>query len=97
MKIQVTLTLSEQSRSFELDGRLGWAMANLALAGTKGVTPIDHPAPRWSAYVFDLREKGIPIETEMEPHAGAYSGHHARYRLACEAQVVKLGKAVLHG
>jgi hypothetical protein len=46
MKIQITLTLSEQSHTFELKGRLGWAMLKLVRAGAKGVTPITHPAPR---------------------------------------------------
>ena len=63
MKIRATLNLSEQSRTFELKGRLGWAMVQLVEAGTKGVTAITRPAPRWSGYVFDLRELGIPIET----------------------------------
>ena len=87
MKITITLTLSEQSRTFELKGRLGWATAQLVNAGAKGVTPIEQPAPRWSAYVFDLREMGFPIETLMEPHEGNYPGTHARYVLTCDAQV----------
>jgi hypothetical protein len=61
MKIRVTL-LSEQPRTFDFKGRLGWAMLKLVEAGAEGVTPITHPAPRWSAYVFSVRELGIPIE-----------------------------------
>jgi len=95
MKIQVTLNLSEQSSTFELQGRLGWTMAQLATAGTKGVATIERPAPRWSAYVHELRKRGIPIDTEMVPHGGSYSGHHARYRLACDVSLTVLdGKAV---
>ena len=86
MKIEVTL-LSEPSRTFELNGRIGWAMAHLTTAGAKGVTTIDRPAPRWSAYVHNLRELGIEIDTVMEPHHGNYPGQHARYRLACDARV----------
>ena len=93
MKIEVTL-LSEQPRTFELKGRLGWAIAHLVNAGARGVTPIENPAPRWSAYVFDLREMGIPIETLMEPHDGNYPGTHARYVLTCDAQVRQLGLEV---
>lgn len=89
MMIEVTL-LSEQPRTFELKGRLGWAMVQLVEAGAKGVTPITRPAPRWSGYVFDLRELGIPIETIMEPHKGSYPGTHARYVLSCDAKVQKL-------
>lgn len=95
MKIAVTLLLSEQSRTFELKGRQGWAMVQLVEAGAKGVTPITRPAPRWSGYVFDLRELGIPIETIIEPHAGNYSGHHARYVLSCDAEVRLLASEVL--
>ena len=86
MRIRITL-LGEQTRTFEFKGRLGWAMLQLVKAGAKGVTPIERPAPRWSGYVFDLRELGIPIETIMEPHEGNYPGTHARYVLSCEAQV----------
>ncbi len=91
MKIRATFTLGEQSRTLNLKGRLGWATAKLVEAGTKGVTPITHPAPRWSGYVFDLRELGIPIETIMEAHEGNYPGQHARYVLTCDAQVQIFG------
>ncbi|MFG6565944.1 hypothetical protein ACGYLI_17145 [Sulfitobacter sp. 1A13421] len=87
MKIRATLHLSEQSRTLDLNGRLGWAVTQLAEAGPKGVTPITRPAPRWSGYVFDLRELGVPIETIMEPHEGSYPGMHARYVLTCEAEI----------
>ena len=93
MKIQATL-LSEQSRTFELDGRLGWALAQLANAGARGVTPIIRPAPRWSAYVHKLRKLGFPIDTVMEDHNGPYPGQHARYRLACEVQIKAMGQEV---
>lgn len=92
MKISVTLYLSEQSRTFEFQGRLGWTMAQLADAGTHGITSIERPAPRLSAYVHSLRRCGVPIETENEPHEGPYSGTHARYRLSCDARVVVLGE-----
>ena len=97
MKIEVTLNSSEQSRTFALDGRLGWTMTQLANAGAKGVATIERPAPRWSAYVHKLRKLGIQIETEMEPHEGTYPGQHARYRLSCDAQVVHLGKGSQNG
>jgi hypothetical protein len=90
MKIQVTLNLSEQSRTFELKGRLGWAMAQLVEVRLEGLTPMARPAPRWSAYLFDLRELGIPIET----HEGNYPGTHAQNVLPCDAQVQFLGSGV---
>lgn len=62
-------------------GRDLWALENLRRAGARGCTPIDNPAPRWSAYVFNLREMGVEIETITEPHGGDFAGHHARYVL----------------
>ena len=90
MHINVTLLGGECPRTFELNGRLGWTMTQLANAGAKGVTTIERPAPRWSGYVHDLRRRGIPIETEMVAHGGAYKGRHARYRLSCDVALVHL-------
>lgn len=91
MKIEVTLNLSEQSHTFELNGRLGWTAAHLAKAGAKGIQTIDRPALRLPAYVHELRGMGFPIETEMVPHGGDYAGHHALYRLTCDCQLTILG------
>jgi hypothetical protein len=62
-------------------GREAWALDRLRAAGAKGCTPITEPAPRWSAYVHKLRERGVPIETITEPHGGEFAGHHGRYVL----------------
>ena len=72
-------------------GRDAWALDRLREAGPKGCTPITQPAPRWSAYVFNLRGLGVPIETLREPHGGEFSGHHGRYVL--RATVRKDGAA----
>lgn len=64
-----------------VSGRDRWALEELRKAGAKGCTPIDNPAPRWSAYVFNLRELGVEIETITEPHEGDFPGHHGRYVL----------------
>lgn len=64
-----------------VSGRDCWALEELRKAGAKGCTPIDNPAPRWSAYVFNLRDLGVDIETITEPHAGDFPGHHGRYVL----------------
>lgn len=64
-----------------LKGRLAWALDRLRAAGQTGVTPLTEPAPRWSAYVHDLRALGVPIETVTEAHGGPYAGFHARYVL----------------
>lgn len=71
-------------REIVVEGRVRWALECLILAGAAGCTPIDHPGPRWSAYVFKLRRKyGLTIETITEAHDGPFSGHHARYVLRC--------------
>lgn len=94
MKINVDLGDGECLRSFTLDGRLGWTLYQLVEAGDKGVTPLEKPALRWSSYVHQLRQKGIPVVTEMEEHGGSYRGRHARYRLACDAAISLAGSEV---
>lgn len=64
-----------------VSGRDRWALTELHKAGRKGCTPIDNPAPRWAAYVHNLRALGVNIETLHEPHEGPYPGHHGRYVL----------------
>ncbi|WP_223228347.1 winged helix domain-containing protein [Roseovarius litoreus] len=64
-----------------VSGRDRWALEQLRRAGAKGCTPINNPAPRWAAYVHDLRTLGVEIETITEPHEGDSPGHHARYVL----------------
>ena len=95
MKIQVTLFLSEQTRTLELKGRLGLAMTQLVDADDNGFTPISNSPFRWRGYVFDLRELGFPIDTVMQLHEGSYPGLHTRYVLACGAEVQQLGCEVL--
>jgi hypothetical protein len=73
--------------TIEAEGRDTWALDQPREAGPKGCIPIKQPAPRWSAYIHELRGMGIPINTEMVDHGGAYSGHHARYMLACDASM----------
>ncbi len=62
-------------------GREAWALLNLVEAGSRGCTPIDQPAPRWSHYVWLLRGHGFSVETIHEDHGGPFSGTHARYVL----------------
>lgn len=90
MKINVTLGGGECPRTFDLDGRLGWTLFQLAETGQRGITSLERPALRLASYVYQLRQKGIPIDTEMEEHGGAYRGRHALYRLACDAKVTVL-------
>jgi len=72
--------------TIEAKGRNAWALDRLRAAGPKGCTPITEPAPRWSAYVHNLRALGVPIETLHEPHGGEYAGNHGRYVLRADVQ-----------
>lgn len=69
------------ARRVALTGRVAWTMLELAEAGDTGCTPVTHPAPRWSDYVFRLRKDGFAVETITEKHGGPFSGTHARYVL----------------
>ncbi|MBZ6079181.1 winged helix domain-containing protein [Microvirga puerhi] len=74
-------------------GRYAWTLFELIHADEKGCTPIEQPAPRWSHYVFVLRQKGVVIETITEKHAGAYAGTHARYVLHGTVEIRKVVRA----
>ena len=70
------------TRAIHIQGRDRWALECLISAGAKGCTPIDHPGPRWSAYVHDLRHQHVlDIETVTEEHGPPFEGTHARYVL----------------
>lgn len=50
-----------ETRAFavRVRGRARWVFEALMAAGPLGRTPIDNPAPRWSAYVHDFRARGV--------------------------------------
>lgn len=77
----VILASVEADRHVTVRGRDAWALLQLVNAGEKGCTPIDNPAPRWSAYILKLRKAGFIIETLHEAHKGPFPGTHARYVL----------------
>jgi hypothetical protein len=77
-----------------VSGRVRWALDQLRKAGAAGCTPIDNPAPRWSAYIFDLRGIGVKIETVTETHDGDFPGHHACYVLRSGVSLGRIGGAV---
>jgi hypothetical protein len=80
-KLTVTVRIEPDGDAVTLSGRDAWTMQQLLAAGERGCTPIDNPAPRWSGYVFNLRQMGFDIETVHEPHKGQFPGTHARYIL----------------
>lgn len=72
---------TNQPFTININGRVRWALERLIEAGSTGCTPITHPGPRWSDYVFRLRGLGVHIETITEHHEGPFPGTHARYVL----------------
>ncbi|MDM9629523.1 hypothetical protein QTL95_26930 [Rhizobium sp. S152] len=72
-----------------VSGRDAWALQRLIDAGARGFSSVENPAPRTSHYIWKLRRFGFAIETEHEPHGGAYPGTHARYRLHSEIKVLE--------
>lgn len=89
MKLRIELTTGDDVQRIDLHGREAWALLHLVAAGAKGCTPIDNPGPRWSAYVYKLRQRGIAIETVNERHGGAFAGNHARYVLRSRVRVLE--------
>ncbi len=87
--LQITARIMPDGKPFTVKGRDAWAFAQLLRAGHRGCTPIDNPAPRWSAYVFNLkRVYGLNIETRNEPHSGDFPGTHGRYILLSTVEVI---------
>jgi len=80
---------NENVEPFELSlkGRVRWALETL-MRGS--VTPTENPAPRWSAYIFDLRLMGVDIQTDYVFHGGEFAGTHGEYTLV--SQVTKIKK-----
>lgn len=80
-KLRLITKIEPDGAVQEVIGRDAWALKNLIAAGKRGCTPIDHPGPRWSHYVYKLRGMGFIIETVHEEHGGPFAGTHARYVL----------------
>ena len=49
----------EPARVIIAKGRDRWALEALMAVGPKGCTPLHNPAPRWAAYVHNLRALGV--------------------------------------
>jgi hypothetical protein len=78
---------SGEARTVAPKGRPAWLLSHLVDAGARGLSARDLPAGlRVSGYVHTLRRLGVPIATAHKAHGGPFSGHHAVYRLDCEAE-----------
>lgn len=93
-KLRLIAKIEPDGGTHEVIGRDAWALRNLMDAGKRGCTPIDHPGPRWSHYVFKLRGMGFIIETVHEDHGGPFAGTHARYVLHSQVTILReMGRA----
>lgn len=88
-KPSIVVRVGDDGLERKFVGRDAWALGQLVDAGKRGVTPLQNPAPRWSAYVYNLRRAGLVVETETEHHGGPFAGHHGRYRLASAITVIE--------
>lgn len=91
-RLIITARVLPDGTPTKIVGRDAWALQNLVRAGEGGCTPIDHPGPRWSHYVFKLRRVGFTIQTLDEAHGGPFPGSHARYVLRSEVEILDDGK-----
>lgn len=89
-RLTITARVLPDGHPIKVVGRDAWALQNLVNAGNFGCTPIEHPGPRWSHYVFKLRGFGFAIETIDEKHAGPFPGSHARYVLRSEVEIIDM-------
>lgn len=94
-KIEFDILDAAGDRRATAEGRDAWALQELLAAGSKGCTPIDNPAPRWSGYIHKLRRAGVDIETVHEQHDGPFAGRHARYVLRSTIRVVRRQSEVM--
>ena len=88
--IQLRYRIGDDGVERVVSGRFAWTLDALVIAGEKGVTPIERPAPRWSHYVDILRDReGLAIVTLEEKHGGPFKGWHGRYILKSPVQVIE--------
>lgn len=88
-KLHVLAKIEPDGAVHDVVGRDAWALLNLHRAGETGCTPIDHPGPRWSHYVFKLRRAGFNVQTIDESHDGPFAGSHARYVLRSRVSILE--------
>lgn len=89
-KVFLTIRRLPDGPYHTLRGRFAWALEQLVNAGSVGCTPITHPGPRWSSYVYVLRTRfGLVVDTFRESHGGQFPGTHARYVLRSPIEVLQ--------
>ncbi len=87
--VELHVQRTDTDEVLRLKGREAWTLDCLIEVGDGGLTPLERPAPRLSAYVHTLRKRGLVIETVDERHSGPYPGAHGRYILRTPLTVLK--------
>jgi hypothetical protein len=87
--VELLVQHTDTGEALRLRGREAWMLACLIEVGESGLTVLDRPAPRLSAYVHSLRKRGLVIDTIDERHAGPYPGAHGRYVIRTPLVVVQ--------
>ena len=70
-----------------IGGRDLQTLQALAERSANGLSSLEFPAMRLAAYVFNLRELGLDIETIREKHDGPFPGWHGRYVLHSQVKI----------
>lgn len=87
--LTIIAKIEPDGATLTVKGRDAWALQELIKAGKAGCTPITHPGPRWSHYIYKLRGQGFVIETIHEAHTGPFPGTHARYVLHSQVSIIE--------
>jgi hypothetical protein len=88
--MNATFERTDDGSALRCRGRVAWTLVELIRAGSRGVAPVERPAPRWSDYVAKLRRKGLAIETIKERHGGRFPGRHGRYMLRTSVRLIAI-------
>lgn len=88
-KLVITARILPDGNTFTVTGRDAWALSELLKAGQRGCTYMDHPAPRLSRCICNLRRKySLIIKTVLEVHPDRFGGAHARYVLRSNVEII---------
>jgi hypothetical protein len=90
-KFPLKVRVLPDGNTIKVKGRDAWALESLIQAGPAGCTPITHPGPRWSHYIWKIKQAGIHVETLHERHGGPFPGNHGRYVLRSKVEVLEDG------
>ena len=86
-KTCICLDGADGSCSPVIGGRDLQTLQALAERGMSRLSSLEFPALRLAAYVFNLREFGLDIETIREKHDGPFPGWHGRYVLHSQVKI----------